>query len=283
MSTCIRILLLLAFTLTASAQNCDRECLRGFITRYLDAMVAHNPGSLPTAANVRFTEDEMEKKLGEGIWKTATRLRGYRQDFLDVREGVAATHVIVEEASGPVMLALRLKVAGQKITEVETLVTRGRADGALFNIDALQSPRKEMAVVPPKAQLAFRAEAIRIAQFYPAGLKVGSFVEVDAPFTPGAYRVENGSTMAGPGCTREGCQDIKKQSIIKHPDLTSRVLAVDEEMGLVLLWMNFGDTGSYGAGNALKVFEAFKVYGGQIHAVEAFMKILPAKQGSGWD
>ena len=47
--------------------------------------------------------------------------------------------------------------------------------------------------------------------------------------------------------------------------------------------MNFGDTGSYGKGNSLHVFEAFKVYGGEIHAVEAFMKVMPANQSSGWD
>ena len=59
--------------------------------------------------------------------------------------------------------------------------------------------------------------------------------------------------------------------------------AVDEELGIVLLRMNFGDTGSYGDGNALIVWEAFKVYDGQIHAVEAFMEIMPADAGSGWD
>ena len=26
-----------------------------------------------------------------------------------------------------------------------------------------------------------------------------------------------------------------------------------------------------------------KVYGGQIHAVEAFMRVMPATAGSGWD
>ena len=59
--------------------------------------------------------------------------------------------------------------------------------------------------------------------------------------------------------------------------------AVDEAMGIVLLRMNFGDTGSYGDGNALIVWEAFKVYDDQIHAVEAFMEIMPADAGSGWD
>jgi hypothetical protein len=31
------------------------------------------------------------------------------------------------------------------------------------------------------------------------------------------------------------------------------------------------------------VWEAFKVYGGQIHAVEAFMRVMPATTPSGWD
>ena len=47
--------------------------------------------------------------------------------------------------------------------------------------------------------------------------------------------------------------------------------------------MNFGQTNSYGQGSALIVWEEFKVYAGQIHAVEAFMKIMPAAMGSGWD
>ena len=60
--------------------------------------------------------------------------------------------------------------------------------------------------------------------------------------------------------------------------------AVKETYGIVLLRMNFGQTRSYGEGNALIVWEAFKVYGGQIHGVEAFMKIMPVSTGSGgWE
>jgi hypothetical protein len=176
-----------------------------------------------------------------------------------------------------------LKVADRKISEIETQVTRKQSEGAIFNVNALQAPRKEMTFAPDHAQLNSREEAIRIAEYYPAGLKVGSFVTVDAPFAPDAYRIENGGVMAGPGCTRAGCENIKTQNIIKHPAITTRVAAVDEDLGIVLLRMNFGDTGSYGPGNALIVWEAFKVYGGQIHAVEAFMRIMPASAGSGWD
>jgi hypothetical protein len=77
-----------------AADNCDRECLRGFITRYLDAMVSHDPKALPTSSTVRFTEDTVEKKLGDGLWKTASQIRPYRQDILDVRQGVAASQVV---------------------------------------------------------------------------------------------------------------------------------------------------------------------------------------------
>jgi hypothetical protein len=143
----ICVILLAVLALSAGAQtrstNCDRECLRGFITDYLNAMVAHTPKSLQLASGARFTEDTKTMMLGEGLWKGASKLRTYRQDFLDIREGMAASHVIVEENGNPVMLALRLKIAGKKITEIETMVTRNRTEGALFSVDALQTSRPQ--------------------------------------------------------------------------------------------------------------------------------------------
>jgi hypothetical protein len=273
------------FTLTASAAptDCDRACLRGFITQYLDAMLTHSPATLPLSDKVRFTEDTVEMKLGEGLWKNASKIRDYRQDILDVRQGVAASQVVVEADGMPALLVLRLKIADRKITEVETQVTRKQSEGALFAIDALQTPGPVMSSVPEKSQLMERDAAIKVAQFYPAGLKIGSFVTVDAPFAADAYRIENGARTAGAGCARAGCENPRTQKIMEHPGITTRVAAVDEDLGIVLLRMNFGETGSYGAGNALIVWEAFKVYGGQIHGVEAFMKIMPASLGSGWE
>ena len=281
--------LLITLAVAANAQNrgatgsaCDRECLRGFITQYLDAMIAHNPSALPTSPTARFTEDTKTLPLGEGLWKGAAKIRPYRQDFLDVREGVAASHVVVEENAIPVMLALRLKIVNRQFTEIETMVTRNRTEGALFSIEALTTARPAMNVIPDASQRMSRAELIRVAEFYPKGLKVGgTFEAVDAPFAPGAYRVENGGVMAGPGA-RAGSENIKTQRIIAHPDMDYRIAAVDEELGIVLMRMDFGDTNSYGAGNALTLFEAFKVYGGQIHAVEAFMRVMPKNTPSGW-
>ncbi|HYL72794.1 MAG TPA: hypothetical protein VEU96_01240, partial [Bryobacteraceae bacterium] len=154
---------------------------------------------------------------------------------------------------------VRLKVAGGKISEMETMVTRTQKEGGLFALDGLQSPNKEMADAPAPSLRASREEAIRLAEFYPAGLKIGSFITVDAPFAADAYRLENGVHTAGPGCSRAGCENIKTQRIIQHPGITTRVAAVDEEEGIVLLRMIFGETNSYGPANALVVWEAFKV------------------------
>jgi len=176
-----------------------------------------------------------------------------------------------------------LKIADRKITEIETMVTRSRAEGAIFQIENLQTPRPIWTFVPEPAQKMSREELIRIAEFYPLGLKVGgNFDAVNAPFAPMAYRLENGGLMAGPGA-RAGSENIRTQRVIPHPAINYRIAAVDEEMGVVLLRMDFGDTNSYGPGNALTVFEAFKIYGGQIHAVEAFMDIMPAGTPSGWN
>ena len=268
---------------TQSGGACDRECLRGFVTQYLNAMIAHNPASLATAPNVRFTEDTQTLKLGEGLWKGANAVRSYRLDFLDVRESTAMSHVVVEEGGMPVLLSLRVKIADRRITEVETMVTRSREQGAIFTVNNLQMPRQAMLAPVEPSQRMSRAEAIRIAEFYPAGLRVGgSFQAVMAPFGPTAYRIENGGLMAGPGA-RAGSENIGTQRIIAHPDITYNVQAVDEEMGVVVMRMDFGDTNSYGPGNALVVVEAFKVYGGQIHAVEAFMRVMKAGTPSGWN
>jgi hypothetical protein len=267
----------------ARAADCDRACLRGLITEYLNAMLVHNPSKLPLAPKVRFTEDTVEMRLGEGLWKNASAIRPFRQDILDVRQGVAATEVVMEEGGTPVLFVLRMKVVDRKISEIETQVTRNQEQGRIFSVDALKTASKAMEFVPERSQLASREDATRIALFYPAGLKIGSFVKVDAPFSTDAYRIENGRYVAGPAAANEASQNIKTQRIIEHPAVTTRVAAVDEEMGIVLLRMNFGDTNSYGPGNALIVWEAFKVYGGQIHAVEAFMRVMPATTPSGWD
>ena len=276
---------------TANAQPvspCDRECLRGKVTQLLEALVKHDVSRLPVADTVRVTEDAVEKPLAKvGLVGTVTRLRGFRQDIIDERAGVAGAHVVVEETGAPVLLVMRLKVVADKLTEIELVATRSRAEGLIFNIDGLSAPSAVMNYAPRPEQLATRDAAIKAALKYPEGLTAAkTFAAVNAPFAPNAYRYENGQVMAGPDCKfAPGCQNISTQSLAIFQRLgepQTRTIAVDERMGIVWLRMAWGVRER--GGDQLTVWEMFKVYDGQIHAVEAFMRILPVeKRNGGWE
>ena len=267
---------------------CDRECLRGKVTQLLHAFLKHDVSGLPVADTLRVTEDAVEKPLARvGLVGTVTGLRGFRQDIIDERAGVAGAHVVVEESGAPVLLVVRLKVVADKLTEIELVATRGRAEGLIFNIAGLSTPSAVMNYAPRPAQLSTRDEAIKAALHYPQGLNAAkTFADVNAPFAPNAYRYENGQVMAGPDCKfAPGCQNISTQSLAifqKLGDVQTRVIAADERMGIVWLRMAWGVRER--GGDQLTVWEMFKVYDGQIHAVEAFMRILPVeKRNGGWE
>src|SRR5262245_12583814 len=82
----------------APAPSCDRECLRSLLTATLYSLLKHDTSKLPLDGKVRITEDAIEKPIDKvSLVKTVTRLRGYRQDFLDEREGMATAGTVVEE------------------------------------------------------------------------------------------------------------------------------------------------------------------------------------------
>jgi hypothetical protein len=267
---------------------CDRECLRGTVTQLLYSLVEHDVSGLPVADTLRVTEDALETPHAPvGLVRTVTGLRGFRQDIVDARAGVASALVVVEASGAPVLLVVRVKVVADELTEIELVATRSREEGLIFNLEGLSAPSAGMSYAPRPAQLASRQEAIEAALHYPEGLNAAqTFAAVNAPFAPDAYRLENGQVMAGPDCTfAPGCQDIATQSLAifeRLGDVQTRVIAVDERMGIVLLRMAWGVREE--GGDQLTVWEAFKVYDGQIHAVEAFMRILPVElRNGGWE
>lgn len=276
-------LLLLASvaSVPATAADCDRACLGGLITQYVDALVAHDAYRLPLAANVRFTEDSRDMKLGEGIWQSVTAKGTFRQDYLDVRKQIAAAHVELKEGNLPILYSVLLYVEDRKIAGIETLVQRIAADSR-FQPTELTKPLAGMNDRVPASKRQTRDAMIRTALTYTEGLRIGSFVNAPTPFSRQAYRIENGVFMAGTGCPRKECPAILTQKIMLHLHVKASVAVVDEDNSVVLLWMNFGDTNSYGPGNALVTFEAFKVWDRQLHVVHAFFRTLPQDTPRNW-
>ena len=69
-------------------------------------------------------------------------------------------------------------------------------------------------------------------------------------------------------------------------DIRRNVVAVDGENETMLLWMDFGGGSVPGLQNAdksLVTFEAFKVQGGQVHAVEAVFEGTAIGTPRGWE
>lgn len=276
-----------AFAETAPA--CDRECLRGKVTEVLHALVSHDVGGLAVAPGLRVTEDAVEKPLAQvGLVRTVTKLRGYRQDIIDERAGEAVAGVMIEESGAPAILVVRVKVDGeQRLSELELVTTRSRAEGLLYNIEAYSgAPAYEMNIAPRRDQLETREKAIEIAMYYPRGLSnAKTFDAIGTPFSEAAYRVENGALMAGPGCTfAPGCEDIGGQSLAIFERLgrvTVRDIVVDERMGIVMMRLSWNVSGP--GSDRLTAWEMFKIYDGQIHMVHAYIRLFPPdKDLGGW-
>src|SRR2546423_13910753 len=93
----------------AALAACDRECLRGKVTQLLYALLKHDVSGLPVAGTLRVTEDAVEKPLAKvGLVGTVTRLRGFRQDIIDERAGVAGAGGVVGETPAPALLVVRV-------------------------------------------------------------------------------------------------------------------------------------------------------------------------------
>ena len=104
--------------------TCDRACLIDKLHAYMAALTAKDPRRAPLAAHVRFTENDEEMPIGEGLWGSISGASKDGLELADPLTGQAAWFGLVYEHGQPAYYALRLKVEDQRITEVETVVDR---------------------------------------------------------------------------------------------------------------------------------------------------------------
>ena len=115
--------------------TCDRACLEGYVDRYLDAMLANEVNPKLFARDVKFTENGVRLPLGnEGLWFGMSGKGKYKFYVPDVEtQQVAFIGTVIENTRGrganngegdKVAIALRLKIVGGVITEVEQLAVR---------------------------------------------------------------------------------------------------------------------------------------------------------------
>lgn len=268
---------------------CDRTCLEGLVNSYLDAMVAHSPERLQLTEDFRFTENDVELKLGEALWKTATGLGTYRLYFSDLQQGQVGFYGTIRENGRPATFVLRLKVENRRIAEAETLVLRGAATAQRIE---MEMPDPVLLETVPVAERLPRPELVARTNLYFEAIEQGNGKV--APFHPDCARFENGMKTSGVSCSDQ--LDTKIFDYIQkiYP---RRFLVVDEERQLVFGFFMFnhpGDItwvkGSDGARRDMEaaatrpfsvdVAELFRIKDKQIRKVEALMVTLPYGQQS---
>ncbi len=190
-------------TALASAQTtCDRACLRTMLDSYLSAVVKHDPSAAPLVVGFRQTENAINTRPPNGVWKTVTGLGKVQRRYLDTTSGQAGYYGTVEEGSSTAIVTVRVRVENKQITEAEWYLARendpglngarqpGRPPANLHNPEYLaKNPPPERVV--PANQRSDRAALVRIVNSYFDAIT--SHDGSVALTHQGCGRVENGS------------------------------------------------------------------------------------------
>ncbi len=299
-----------AFTASALAQPpgmepaCDRECLEGYIDRYLEAMLNQDVSEDLFARNVRFTENGIELPLGnEGLWYGMSGLDGYRFYVPDLEtQQVAFLGSVVENmANGGINngegnnvgLSVRLKIVDGLITEVEQLVSRpevalgGGGDeddaggGGPFagttgdRVAAMGEPHPIWLETIPEDERHTREELVQAGNYYFTALarhdSQGYY-----PFTEDCVRYENG-LLSTDDCLENFTGTTLNNIVDRIRD--RRFVAADTERGVVFAFAFFDH---YRINWTWQLAEVFKIENGMIRRVEAIFHQAPFGIDSGW-
>lgn len=294
-------------------QACQRECLQGYMDKYLAAMAAHNLDPNLFARNVKFTENGVEMPLGnEGLWATASGVGTYKFYVPDVEtQQVAFMGTMREQASSsaagaarppePVGIDVRLRIDAEgKISEVEQIVARpDRPLGATSApssspfpatgaaVEAMGSPNPIFLQAVPEAERESRADLIAVANQYFTGMQRNDGKGY-YPFTDDCLRHENGMISAGPagtiGMRGQPVQTCKGQFETSLKGVVTsihdrRYVAVDRERGIVFAFAAFDHRP---IDWTWEIGELFKIEHNKIRRIEAVFIRGPYGVCSGW-
>jgi hypothetical protein len=286
MRTLLSFTLLTAAIAWAAEPSCDRACLEGFMNQYLDAMVAHDPSHLPVTSSIKFTEDDVVLKLGDGLWGTASARGDYKEYFDDPEDGQVAFFGTMKENGHGIALALRLKIENRRISEAESVVVRSPRTFDLMEKAGAPDPLL-LETVPASDRLS-RIQLTAIANQYFEAIEQGNGKV--APFDAECNRFENGMKTSGAlGCSAQ--LDTQVFNYISRI-FPRRFLVVDPDRQVVfgffmfnhrgdVLWVNSPGEGKHDMMGAAKrpfsvdVAEAFRIKDSKIRKVEALMTALP--------
>jgi hypothetical protein len=293
----------------------DRAGLIKLADDYFAALVAHDPGKAPLASEVKTVENARRIKPGDGLWKTATAApTEFKIVVPDTTSQQVGGMIMIQSEGKPAQVGFRLKVVNDKVAEAEHMIALPR-EQMLAN---LQKVRPGIPMEVPYEFRDSRGRLLHIAKSYYDALDLnnGSL----APFAPDCDRRENGMRTAPFGGAVGGAgipgAPTRPPSLVGMADCKSqldsqamayittidnrRVEIADELTGLALGFSHFrhamtekeykivNDPGRQVSKMNYDPFDLpamhiYKIWGGQIHEIEAMGFTAPYNSPTGWE
>lgn len=285
--------------------GCDQACLESFADRYIDAMVSHDPSSIPLAEGVKFTENGVQLSVGDALWLTASANTDFHIYAADPETGQIGYSGIIKENVTPVLISFRLKIMNGKISEIEQIVGRDRN---FSGVDNLKEPDPIYARILEPSERVDRDRMISIADSYFAALERANGLR-PVPFSDTCNRMENGiQTTNNPdlGAKMGGGYNIIAMSCTEQfktgyfrfvTEIRRRHVLVDERRGMVFSFAALdhagnikqvtttdGKTHDIGQLSPTTLFGGglFKIINGKIHRIYTVFFSAPYGMKHGW-
>ncbi len=285
-----------------NASDCNHACLIEFAKQYMDGLVRHDPSRVPFAAGVKFTENDVVIPIGSGLWGSISAASPDPLLAADPDTGNVAWFGTVEEHGVPAYYAMRLKVSGGRIIEVETVVDRKTDLPAPFGDPTKVSHDPAFAEVLPPALRRERERLRDVANGYFSTVERNDG-DLLTLFDPDCQRMENGISTTrgsyGSAALAQGCEAQFKLGAfrINKRVRERRYPLIDVQRGVVVATGFFDHDNSFDRytttdgkerrtllkwPNSLSLMEAFKIRGGKIYRVEAVFTYVPYFMHSPW-
>jgi hypothetical protein len=272
----------------------------------------HDTAGIPLSSDVKLVENTEPTAIGKGLWETATggptQFKIFAADPLSGQVGFIG---VIEENHKPTIASVRLQVEHGRITEIDHLVVHSGDAPLSKNMTAVRP-----GLLKPLGQeeKTSREDMIRIANsYYDAIIQDNGEV---APFADECQRRENGGITANDQTQtaeeaakddfsvfrKMTCSDQLSTGVMSYiTDINRRrILAIDEEMGLVFAFSIFVHNGeprvmkitgvpgiterpnNYGPFD-LPAAHIFKIRKGMIYEIEAIGYLAAHGTKNGWE
>lgn len=286
------------------AADDKRAALDGMIDRYLTALAANDPSSLPVTADVVFTEQNQRLALGDGSWRTISGLGTYKHYYTDTRDGRVGFVGTVLENGIPALLDILLEVDAGRIRAVESYVIRDPIGGQ--RLDQQATPEEAwLQYVPPERRVS-RETLIALVDRYFESLQRNdgkgdySFFDRECNRYDHGLQTTNVKTPATYGHSDDttfmslAAEDQWKTGFLAFVTeiRDRRYVVVDEERQAVLAFAMFDHNGTVRSINltsgsvfvlspyfdvprTLQIIEGFRIRDGKLFRIEATMTEVP--------